>query len=380
VHASDDELLMAVANKSILAPGQMVTSLAQILKALVAEKAATPSADVQKAIDAVQPSDQARAIAGSLSSGERVAVLLGNYAQQHPDATQIALLAGQIAALCGAKFGYFGEAANSVGAYLAGAVPFAGGANGMNAAQMMSAPRKAYILLNVEPELDMHDPQQAMAAVGGADMVVALSAFKHGASEYADVMLPIAPYTETSGTYVSTEGRVQSFRGAVRPLGEARPAWKVLRVLGNLLNVSGFEYDDSEAVRDEVMTGLELAEKLDNITAGIPLQAVSAGSSSGLQRVSDVPIYSSDALVRRAPSLQSTHDAKAPTAQMHSSELGRLGVRSGDSVTVRQGDATLRVVAQANDGLPSGTVRLAAGHPDTARLGAMFGTIIVERA
>jgi len=380
VHSSDDDLLMPVANKSIVVPGGMVNALAQILKALISEKSATPSSEVQKAIDSVQPSEQARAMAGSLASGERAAVLLGNFAQQHPQASQIILLAEQIAALCGAKFGFLGEAANSVGGYLAGAVPFVGGGAGLNAASMMTAPRKAYILLNVEPELDMHDPQQAMAAVNSADMVVALSAFKHRASEYADVLLPIAPYTESSGTFVSSEGRAQSFRGAVKPLGETRPAWKVLRVLGNLLSLPGFDFDSSEAVRDELLAGFKLADKLGNRIVGVALQDAAVSNNQGLQRVSDVPIYSADALVRRATSLQSTRDAAEPAAQLHSSELNRIGAQSGDAINVRQGSGVARLIAQTNDSLPPGTVRVAAGHPATAQLGAMFGTITVERA
>ena len=380
VHASDDELLMPVANKSIVAPSEMVNTLAQILKALAAEKSVTLSAEVQKAVEAAQPSAQARAIAHSLASGERAAVLLGNFSQQHPQATQLVLLANHIAALCGAKSGFLGEAANSVGAYLAGAVPFSAGATGMNAAQMLATPRKAYILLNVEPELDMYDPQQAMTAMHAADMVVALSAYKHRATDYADVLLPIAPFTETSGTFVNTEGRVQSFRGAVKPLGETRPAWKVLRVLGNLLKVPGFEYDNSETPRDELLSGLNVADKLDNRVIGVELQAATGGSSQGLQRVSHVPIYSADALVRRAASLQRTHDAAIPGVLMNGSDLNKIGAHSGDAVVVSQGKASVRLTAQQNDTLPAGTVRVASGHPATAALGAMFGTITVERA
>ena len=380
VHASDDALLMPIANKAIIAPNEFTLVLAQLLKALAAEKSAALSAEAQKIIEGVQVSEPVRAIARSLASGGHVAVLLGNFAQQHPQASQIALLAGQIAALCGAKFGFLGEAANSVGGYLAGAVPFAKGATGMNAAQMLASPRKAYILLNVEPELDMHDPQLAMAAMRAADMVVALSAYKHQAGDYADVLLPIAPFTETSGTFMNTEGCAQSFRGAVKPLGETRPAWKVLRVLGNLLNVSGFDYDNSEAARDELLAGLRLAEQLDNRITGVALQEVKSGSFMGLQRVSDVPIYSADALVRRAASLQRTRDAEIPCVLMHSSELRKVGVQAGDAVNVGQGKTTVRLVVQANDSLPAGTARVAAGHPATAGLGAMFGTIIVERA
>jgi NADH-quinone oxidoreductase subunit G len=379
VHASDDDLLMPVMNKSIVAPGELANSLAQILNALATEKSVTLPGEIRKVVAAVQPTAQARAIAQSLASGERAAVLLGNFAQQHPQAVQIAMLAEQIAAVCAAKFGYLGEAANSVGGFLAGALP--SGGKGMNAAQMLASPRKAYLLLNAEVELDMHDPQQAISAMHAADMVVALSAYKHRAAEYADVMLPIAPFTETSGTFVSTEGRVQSFRGAVKPLGEARPAWKVLRVLGNLLQLPGFEQDTGEAVRDEILPEGEkgIAGKLNNHMEGVALQSI-AGSGPGLQRVSDVPIYSADAVVRRAAALQRTRDAATPCVVMHSSELRRLGVQSGDTVRVKQGSASVHLVARADDGMPADTARVATGHPATAGLGAMFGAITVERA
>ncbi|OGS92756.1 MAG: NADH-quinone oxidoreductase subunit G [Gallionellales bacterium GWA2_59_43] len=371
VHSADDNLLMKIANKAIVAPTDMVNMLAQILKALAAEKQTAA-----QGVDNVTVGSEASAIAKSLASGERTAVLLGNFAQQHPQAAQIAVLAEQIAALCGAKFGFLGEAANSVGGYLAGAVP---GAEGMNAAQMLSSPRKAYVLLNVEPELDCANPQQALAAMQAADLVVAMSAFKHHAVDYADVLLPIAPFTETSGTFVNTEGRAQSFKGAVKPLEEARPAWKVLRVLGNLLDVDGFAYDSSEAVRDEVVGAADVASKLNN-HLDVALQDVSGAAAQGLQRVADVPIYTADALVRRAASLQQTRDASTPCVAMRGDELQKLGVHSGDTVKVTQGNADVRLAACVDDGLPAGVARVAAGHAATAELGAMFGTITVERA
>lgn len=377
IHSSADDLLMKVANQVIVAPGDMVNELAQVLKALAAIQQATLAGDVQSAIAQVNVTAAAQAIAQNLSSGVQGAVLLGNFAQQHPQAAQLAMLAQNIAALCKASFGYLGEAANSVGAYVAGATPLAG--HGMNAAQMLASPRKAYLLLNVEAELDTHNAQAAMAAMQAADMVVALTAYKHNATQYADVLLPIAPFTETSGTFVSTEGRAQSFKGAVKPLGEARPAWKVLRVLGNLMEVSGFDYDTSEAVRDEVLAGYTPAA-LNNGMSGVALQVVAAVQGGGLQRVSHVPIYSTDAVVRRAASLQKTHDAATPVVLMHSSELLKLGVSSGDSVKVTQGSGTARLVVRADDGQAANTARIAAGHAATVALGAMFGTISVERA
>jgi NADH-quinone oxidoreductase subunit G len=374
VHAADDDLLMPVANKSIAAPSELASILAQILKALATEK----SAAVEPAVQAVGVGAAAAAIAKNLAGGERVAVLLGNFAQQHPQAALIASLAEQIAALSGAKFGFLGEAANSVGGYLAGAVPFGGSVQGMNAAQMLASPRKAYILLNVEPELDMHDPQQAMAAMYAADLVVAMSAYKHHATDYADVLLPIAPFTETSGTFVNTEGRVQSFKGAVKSQGDARPAWKVLRVLGNLLDVPGFDYDTSEQVRDDALGGMDISAKLNNALQVNIQSSVLSIQPSGLQRVADVPIYSADAVVRRAVSLQKTRDAAAPCVAMCASDLQKLGIQPGTTVKVSQGNASVRLVVKADDTMPAGAARVASGHPATAELGAMFGTITVE--
>jgi NADH-quinone oxidoreductase subunit G len=352
---------MKVANKAIVAPDAMVGMLSQVVQALTGKTQAV--------------SAEAAAIAKSLSGGGCVAVLLGNFAQQHPQAKQLHALAQQIATLVNGKQGFLGEAANSVGGYLAQALP---GAKGLNASSMLANQRKAYVLLNTEVELDCANPQQAMAAMKAADLVIAMSAYKHHATEYADVLLPIAPFTETSGTFVNIEGRVQSFKGAVKPLGEARPAWKVLRVLGNMLKVAGFDQDTSEAVRDEALHGVDVKTKLDNKINNIEIVANSP--VEGLQRVSEVSIYATDAIVRRSAPLQSTADAAAPQAWLCSEELKRLGVQSGDMVKVTQGQGSASLTAAADDSLPKGVVRVAAGHPATATLGAMFGTITVERA
>jgi len=204
-----------------------------------------------------------------------------------------------------------------------------------------------------------------------------LSAYKHKALEYADVLLPIAPFTETSGTFVSCEGRVQTFKGAVKPLGEARPAWKVLRVLGTLLELDGFAMDTAEAVRDEVLAGIQV-NSLDNAISDVEVQA--SVPATGLQRVADVPIYAADAIVRRAPPLQATADAATPRAWMNTEEMNKLGIESGAEVRVGQGTGSVLLLAAADDKLPRGVVRVAAGHAATAALGAMFGTITVERA
>ncbi|MGL5632388.1 MAG: molybdopterin-dependent oxidoreductase, partial [Azovibrio sp.] len=277
-----------------------------------------------------------------------------------------------------------GEAANSVGAQLACGTPAGAnggsGANGANARSMFEQARQAYVLMGVEPELDCANPQQVLAGLAQAKMVVLMSAFKHApALDYADVMLPVAPYTETSGTFVNTEGRVQSFTGVVRPAGDTRPAWKVLRVLGNILSLEGFDYNTSEEVRDQVLgTDSEFVQGLDNGLKGIEVTLPVAGE--GLERIADVPIHFTDPIVRRAPALQKTRDAATPQARMAAATLARLGLASGDSVKVSQGGGEVRLLAALDEGVPPGCVRVAAAHTSTAGLGDMFGSISVERA
>ena len=369
IHATDDDLLINLANKAIVPPQELPDMLAQVVRAVAELKQQAAPAPLA----GVAVGEVAKQIAASLNSGTNVGIFLGNLAEQHPQAAQLRLLAQELAALLGAKFGYFGAAANSVGGYLAQAVP---GTDGMNAAAMLAQQRKAYILLNAEPEFDCHDPRAAMKAMLATEFVIVLSAYKGSAAEYANVMLPIAPFTETSGTFVNAEGRMQSFNGVVKTLGEARPAWKVLRVLGNLLGLKGFDYDSSEQVRDEIAKPQDVVAKLDNRLNGIALQMPAA--AGGLQRVTDVPIYFSDAIVRRAGSLQQTRDGAAPRAWMNGALLARLGLKDGQSVKVRQGEGEAALSAARDDRLPRDCVRLAAGHAATRELGPMSGEISVE--
>jgi NADH-quinone oxidoreductase subunit G len=194
------------------------------------------------------------------------------------------------------------------------------------------------------------------------------------------VLLPIAPYSETSGTFVSTDGTVQSFNGVVQPLGETRPAWKVLRVLGNLLGLAGFDYDSSEEVRRAAFGGdADVAAKLANGLAPGTSAAGPAARSGELERIGEVPSYAADAIVRRARSLQATPDAALPAAAMNRALAERLGLREGDLARVRQGGAEAIVPFAIDDKLPAGCVRLPGARPETAALGALFGGITIER-
>ncbi|MFB9241229.1 NADH-quinone oxidoreductase subunit G [Massilia antarctica] len=372
VHASDDELLIPTANKIIAAPSDWLAAVSSIVAAVAAAKGVAAPAG----FEGIEATDAAKAIAASLNTGDENlpgVVLMGNAAAHHPQASALHAAAQWIAEQTGAKFGYLTEAANTVGGYLVGATA-------KNAAPAFSVPKKAYVLLNAEPELDCANPQQARAALDAAEMVVVMSAFQHG-FEYADVLLPISPFSETSGTFVNCEGRAQSFNGTVKPLGDTRPAWKVLRVMGNLLGLSGFEYDTSEAIRDELFgKGVtDLSAKLNN-TGKAVLKSATFGTSGALERITDVPIYFADAIARRSEPLLRTADANAPLVTLPSALADKLGVQAGAKVKVTQGSGSAILVAGVDARLPANTVRVASAHPATATLGAMFGAITVEKA
>jgi NADH-quinone oxidoreductase subunit G len=406
VNPVDDDLLTKVANQAIVAPNEMVSMLAQVLKAAAELKGVQIPQGAEKAADSRNPSNVARGIAESLINNQPAAVFLGNLAQHHPQYGDIHAVAQHIAQITGARFGILGEAANSVGAYIARAIPGLDkqgdgnqqGRGNPNAAQMLGVHAgttgpsqdteacKAYILMNLEPELDSYNPSATRKALDAAELVVMMSSYKNEAiirSDYADVLLPIAPFTETSGTFINTEGRVQHFNGIVPPLGETRPAWKVLRVLGNMLQLEGFDYETPEQVRAEILPeGSDISARLNNQLRDYVLNDIGRASErtgATIHRIGEVPIYQADPIVRRAESLQRTHDAAAPVAWMPGDLMDRLGVRPGDSVKLKQDEGEARLLAERDDKLPANCVRVACAHPLTVGLGAMFGEITVER-
>jgi NADH-quinone oxidoreductase subunit G len=299
IHDVANDWAMPIANRVVTPAARWVQVLADVAAAVAAEKGGSAPASGTA-------TDAAKAIAKSLIGGERKAILLGNAAAHHANASSLLALANWIGAATGATVGYLTEAANTVGAQLAGALP---GANGLNAAQMMSGSLKAAILLNNEPEFDSAAGKKAVTALAQAEMVVTLSPFKANL-ECSDVLLPIAPFTETPGTFVNAEGRVQEFHAVVKPLGEARPAWKVLRVLGNLLGLSGFDFESAH----EVLVAARGAEDAaaTHVQGGLLGNATSAAvnpSAAAGQPVT-AAIYQLDSIVRRAPALQLTADAR----------------------------------------------------------------------
>ena len=302
ISAQAEDWAMPITNSSIAHPGTWVQALAKVAAAVAAEKSVTAPVSAQA-------DDVAIAIAKSLLAGERKAILLGNAAAHHPNASSLLALANWIAQETGATVGYLTEAANTVGAQLVGALP---GAGGQTAGQMLlgnGAP-KAMILLNTEPEFDSAAGAAGVSALAKAQMVVTLSPFKANMA-CSDVLLPIAPFTETSGTFINAEGRMQSFHAVVKPLGETRPAWKVLRVLANMMDLPGFAFDSSQEVLAAV-PGLPSSDKLvvsDALLSNLTDEAIDLVVSNIEPCVAS--IYALDGLVRRSPGLQLTADAQA---------------------------------------------------------------------
>jgi NADH-quinone oxidoreductase subunit G len=368
VHAVDDDLLMTVAHRAIVRPDDWVRTLAGIAVAIAAARGE------RAPVEGLTAGGEAEAIAASLLSGQRKAILLGNAARQHPQAAQLHAWAQWIADATGARIGVLTEAANTIGGHLVGALPASGGAS---ARQMIEQPRKAYLLWNLEPEYDTADPSATAKALAQAETVIVFSPFRNGAMEYADAILPITPFTETAGSFVNCEGRLQSFNGTVRPAGEARPGWKVLRVLANLLGIAGFDYETPEQVRAEALPP-EFAARLSNRIDVAP--ALPAARADGTERIADVPIYFSDSIVRRSPPLQATRDARPPRAVANARTLGGFGLEAGDKARVRQGEGTALLEVAVDDALPDGVVRITAAHASTSMLGAMFGPVSLERA
>jgi NADH-quinone oxidoreductase subunit G len=337
LHSADDDWLLPLAGKKIVAPSE--------IPGLVSS------------------------FESELKTGKNAAILLGNFAQQHPQAAQIHAAAQALAQVAGAKVGFLGEAANSVGGYVAG-LP-AGG----NAAAALQ--KKALVFLGAEPEFDFADGASATVAAQKAEFVIVLSAYRTGL-EYANLILPIGAFAETAGSFVNAEGRLQSFYATVNPPGEARPAWKILRVLGSQLGLPGFELDTVEQVRAACLNGRDIATRLSNkINISFKSETTSA---TGIQRIADVPIYFADPLVRRAASLQQTADAAAPRAWMNSKLMARLGVSGSDPVRVKQGAGEATLEAALDERLPDDCVRISTAHASVAGLGAMFGSVSLEKA
>ncbi|HEX9585338.1 MAG TPA: NADH-quinone oxidoreductase subunit NuoG [Gammaproteobacteria bacterium] len=326
-----------------------------------------------------------RTIAEDLINGERAAVLLGPSAVNHPAAAFIRSAASALARATGASLGFLSEGANAAGAWIAGAVPHRGpggqplAAPGGSVSEMFASPRHAYLLFGVEPERDCANPSEAVQSLASAEFTVALTGYHTPVIDrYANALLPVAAFAETSGTYVNMEGVWQSFEGSAPPPGEARPGWKILRVLGNLLELEGFDYVASTDVRDALRSESGNIPMPDQRVWPAPTARPPALET--VERVGDVPIYAVDAIVRRAGALQRTQDAMLPDAAINPSLAATLGLRDGDMVKVRQNGCEATGVVRLDASVPDQCARIPAGVAMSESLGPAFGPVEIARA
>ena len=368
IDAGGDDWLIP-SNGIAAAPSAWLNALSEVAQAVA--KAKSISAPAGTANLAVSPA--AQKIADSLISSESAALLLGSAAIAHQHASDLHVLAQFIAEQTGATLGFLPVGGNSVGASLVNA-------NGAGVESVLSGERRAVILMNIEPDADLPNPEAARAALAKANTVIALSAYKSAdLLEVADVILPISTFTETVSTFVNSEGRAQTIQPAVKPLGDSRPAWKVLRVLGGLLNLDGFLYNMPEEVLGEAL-GENYCTKLNNQSAATSLTNGNATPSAGLERLSDVGIYAGDQIVRRSSALQLTRDAKRGNqVGLGQALFNELSLKEGDAVRVTQGSQSTDLPATLEVNLAKGTVRISAGTMASAQLGSMFGSVTVSK-
>ena len=350
-------------------PSAWVNTLGEV--ALAVAKAKSVSAPV--GIVNLSVSEPAQKIADSLLSGSSKAVLIGSAAVAHPALSNLHVLAQFIADNTGATLGFLPVGGNAVGAALVNA-------NGAGVESVLSGDRRAMILMNIEPDADLPDPEQARAALAKSNTVIALSAYKSAdLLEVADVILPISTYTETMSTFVNAEGRVQTIQPSVKPLADSRPAWKVLRVLGGLLGLEGFLLNMPEEVLGEAL-GENYRSKLDNRSHLSALSNDHQLPLTGLERLTDVNIYAGDQIVRRSSALQLTRDAKRGNqVGLDKNLFAQLGLNEGDLVSVTQGIQTVNLPATLEANLALGAVRISAGTGISAKLGPMFGPVTVSK-
>lgn len=369
VNPIDYDFNFAVAAKHIVAPHDMIHTLQTVLSAV-------------KAKDTTHP------FVAACAGRQKGVVLVGALANHHPEAALIRSLAKQLADETEAAFGVMTDGANSAGAWLAGMVPHrdAHGNDlnqpGLSAYEMLHQPRKAYVLLNVEPERDCMNPGLAVEAMKQAQMVIALSLYRNPVLEaHADVILPIASFAETAGTFVNAAGQWQSFQGVATPVGEARPAWKVLRVLAHFLDRPDFNYDSVTDVRDELKRLVDHRTHREQAYVAPSLKP--NGATTRLSRVGEIPIYATDSQLRRSVPLQAAQAAMegdVGECRLHPDTLAACQLAVGNHVRVHQGHHNATMIVHADDRLAKGAVFAAGAIDATLGLGGLFDAIELEKA
>jgi len=392
VNPIDFPMNFDVSEKMIVEGGDLCGALSEIAKALLDERRDSNNGHsipegAPEWLAGVEPTPVAVNMAKKLMKGGKTLILIGALGLHHPEASRVIALANLISQCTGATFGALTEGANSAGAWLAGCIPHRLPGNqpfehvGLTAREMSTHGLKGYVLLNVEPDLECANGGQILEQMGRASFTVALTCFDNGSlSEVADVLLPICPFTENSGSWMNAEGNIQIFRAAVNPLGEARPAWKILRVLGNLCKLPGFDQSSVEAVFNELQACLMPEATIPRWDWWCPPDRGTEETIAAPIRIGPVPINAVDSLVRRATALQQATSRSASEIRLNPTVAKRLNLLEGGQAIVRAGQQTVTLKVTFDGTIPDQTVLIPAGIKETVLLGEPYTPVDISRA
>jgi len=385
INAMDYEFRFAVAQKQIVSPAEMLTHLAGVVKALTKTNKQSLPDEVSSLVKAATCQPEHQGMAQDLLDAENSLVIIGIQASMHPQYSRLLALARTTAQLSDSRLAILQDGANTSGAWQAGMIPhrMADGraveSPGLSAHAMLTEPLKAYVLLGVEPEFDSLHASNARNALDKASFVVSLSSYvTDEMKQYADVLLPMAAFTETAGTLVNAEGRWQSFEGAVKPFGEARPAWKILRVMGNLCELDGFEYMSCQDVSTELKN--KMADSVSGEHGVFPVSNALA-THRGYQRIGDLPIYATDSLVRRSQPLQQTADAaQLAKIRISAHTAQQAGLSDASQAKVRQAGGEVTLPLEIDGRVPDMCVYLPTAITANLSLGSPFDEVELIKA
>ncbi len=366
-------------DSALVSPLEIPMQLARLALALSSDVKMLP-AEAQKLLIGLEVDQFSKEVALNLKK-DKAAIITGALCENHPEASLIRTLVRLIAELSTAKIVRLTNGANSMGASLTGMLPHRtiGGKSvsepGLTVQAALNAKLKAYFLMGVEPGYDFANPYGARQSMLGAEFVVLLSAFdQESMRDYADVILPIAPYAETSGTYININNTWQTVKGALLPFGEARPAWKVLRVLGNLLHCDGFDYTSTEDVLTEIKSSLAMSSPIEYspyYPDSLPI------INDSLVRVGEWPLYRIDAIVRNAQDLQRCAASESACIKINPLTADRLQL--AEVATVSQNDIEITLPLVRDERIAADVVWVANAMPETVDLGHSFAAITIKR-
>ncbi|MDT8370759.1 MAG: NADH-quinone oxidoreductase subunit NuoG [Gammaproteobacteria bacterium] len=375
----ESDFLMPIEKQVTVDANMLMKTLSGVAKALLGLKKHAKEWD--ELLDLVRPTAEEQTIAIHLSNAMTSTVMLGALVNNHPQASKIRALCHLIADLSSAKLIVLPES-NSQAMTVAQALPYQANSDecGLNAQQMWQDSRRAYLLFGIEPEYDCADPVSAQSALQQASFVVSINSYVTDTMlSYSDVILPLAGFAETSGTFVNIDNQWQSFTGAVPGLAESRPGWKILRVLGNIAKLDGFDYVSSSDICDEVRDEIKLRSKATIKTPTAP--ASIDAKFDNVMLISEIPMYQTDAIVRRSVALQNTPESQdLSIARMCSATAEKVGVSDVAFITLHQGDKSLTVAYKRDDKIAENCVYWAGGTSVAAALGVAFAPVTVEIA